>query len=119
MDQIQPQLKDFIINYCNRYKLSRFDTSQLHPNTSVDLDLDIYDIEIDLFLAEFAEHFNIDNSKFSWYKYGYPKGSARVRMLKSVFDYQRPWVKKMAGYCYKPKFKVAVLQDAIENGRLI
>ena len=119
MDQIQPQLKDFIINYCNRYKVSRVDTSQLHPNTSIDLDLDIYDIEIDLFLAEFAEHFKIDRSKFSWYKYGYPKGSARVRMLKTVFGYQRPWVKKLAGYCYKPKFKVAHLQQALEQGKLL
>lgn len=119
MDQIQPQLKNFIISYCNRYKVSRVDTSQLHPNTSLDLDLDIYGIEIDLFLAEFAEYFNIDKSKFSWYKYGYPKGSVRVRLLKTMFGYQRPWVKKLAKYCYKPRFKVAVLQHALEQGKLI
>jgi hypothetical protein len=88
----------------------------LHTNTSIDLDLDIYDIEIDLFIAEFAEHFKVDNSKFSWYKYGYPKGSTRVRMLKLMFGYKRPWVKKLAGYCYKPKFKVAVLQMLCRMG---
>jgi hypothetical protein len=119
MEQIQPQLKDFIIDYCNRYKVYRVDPSILDINTSIDLDLDIYDIEIDLFIAEFSDHFNVDTSKFSWYKYGYPKGSTRVRVLKLMFGYKRSWVKKLAGYCYKPKFKVAVLQDALQNGKLV
>ncbi|MFD0792923.1 DUF1493 family protein [Mucilaginibacter litoreus] len=119
MDQLSPQLKEFIIDYCNRYKVKAVDTSAIDANTSIDLDLDIYDIEIDLFLAEFAEHFHVDRSKFSWYKYGYPKGSTRVRMLKTLFGYKRPWVKKLAVRCYKPRFKAGILQQAIENGKLV
>ncbi|MBK0378595.1 DUF1493 family protein [Mucilaginibacter segetis] len=119
MEQINPQLKKFIVDYCDRYKVTRVDPDTITPHTSIDLDLDIFDIEIDLFLAEFAQHFNIDDSKFSWYKYGYPTGSARVRMLKLLFNYQRPWVKRVAVRCYKPKFRVSHLQDALNTGKLI
>ncbi|MDB5287867.1 MAG: hypothetical protein JWR05_2816 [Mucilaginibacter sp.] len=119
MEQINPQLKNFIVDYCNKYKVRPIDPDTLHNDTSIDLDLDIVDIEIELFVAEFAEHFKVDDSKFSWYKYGYPKGSTRVRILKLMFGYKRPWVKQLAGYCYKPKFKVHVLQDALLTGRLV
>ncbi|MBL4675763.1 MAG: DUF1493 family protein [Mucilaginibacter sp.] len=119
MDQLSPQLTDFIVDYCNRYKVVPVDTSMIKPDTSLDLDLDIYDIEIDLFLSEFAEYFKIDKSKFSWYKYGYPKGSTRVRMIKALFGYKHPLVKKLTSYCYKPKFRVEVLQQALENRKLL
>ena len=119
MEQIQPQLKNFIIDYCSKYKVQAIDADSLSADTSIDLDLDIVDIEIDLFLAEFADHFKIDRSKFSWYKYGYPKGSTRVRIIKTMFDYKRPWVKQLAGYCYKPRFKVSTLQEALQTGKLM
>jgi hypothetical protein len=119
MEQINPQLKNFIVDYCNKYKVRPIDPDMLHNDTSIDLDLDIVDIEIELFVAEFAEHFKVDDSKFSWYKYGYPKGSTRVRILKLMFGYKRPWVKQLASYCYKPKFKVHILQDALLTGRLV
>ena len=119
MEQIQPQLKAFIVDYCNKYKVHPIDIHSISADTSIDLDLDIVDIEIDLFLAEFSEHFRVDKSKFSWYKYGYPKGSTRVRIIKSVFGYQRPWVRQLAGYCYKPRFKVRHLQQALNSGKLL
>lgn len=119
MDHLSPQLKDFIVDYCSRYKVIPVHSAMITADTSLDLDLDIYDIEIDLFLSEFAEHFNIDSSKFTWYKYGYPKGSTRVRAIKAMFGYKSPWVKKLTGYCYKPKFKVEVLQQALDNGKLV
>jgi hypothetical protein len=119
MEQINPQLKNFIVDYCNKYKVRSIDPDILDNDTSIDLDLDIVDIEIELFVAEFAEHFKVDDSKFSWYKYGYPKGSTRVRILKLMFGYKRPWVKQLASYCYKPKFKVHILQDALLTGRLV
>ena len=87
--------------------------------TSIDLDLDIFDIEIDLFLAEFADKFRIDNSKFTWYKYGYPKGSMGVEVIKTVFGYRYTWVKKVANRIYKPKFRVQNLQEAMKTGRLV
>jgi len=119
MEEIHPQLKEFIVDYCTRYKIRKVDPHALNLNTSIDLDLDIVDIEIDLFIAEFAETFRIDQSKFSWYKYGYPTGSASVKIIRSVFGYKSPWVKRLSNRLYKPKFRVSNLQDAVNSGKLI
>jgi hypothetical protein len=119
MEQIHPQLKDFIVDYCSKYKVQSIDADSLAPDTSIDLDLDIFDIEIDLFIDDFAEHFKVDVSKFSWYKYGYPTGSTRVNMLKMVFGYKRKWVKKLASYCYQPKLLISTLQAALKTGKLL
>lgn len=119
MEEINPQLKEFIVDYCTRYKIRKVDPCALSLDTSIDLDLDIFDIEIDLFLAEFAEKFRIDQSKFSWYKYGYPKGSASVNVIKAVFGYKSRWVKRLSNRIYKPKFRVSNLQDAVRTGKLL
>ena len=119
MEEIHPQLKEFIVDYCTRYKIRKVDPCALSLDTSIDLDLDIFDIEIDLFLAEFAEKFRIDQSKFSWYKYGYPKGSASVNVIKAVFGYKSRWVKRLSNRIYKPKFRVSNLQDAVRTGKLL
>ena len=119
MEEVLPELKEFIAGYCERYKIQKVDPEALTVDTSIDLDLDIFDIEIDLFLAEFADTFRIDNSKFTWYKYGYPKGSMGVEVMKTVFGYRYTWVKKMANKLYKPKFKVQNLQEAMKTGRLV
>src|ERR1700744_1756583 len=118
-EEIHPQLRAFIVDYCTRYKITRVDPCSLNLNTSIDLDLDIADIEMDLFLAEFAETFRVDQSKFSWYKYGYPTGSASVRVIKAVFGYKMPWVKRLSSRIYKPRFKVSNLQDAVRTGKLL
>jgi len=119
MEEVLPELKEFITGYCERYKIQKVDPEALTVDTSIDLDLDIFDIEIDLFLAEFADTFRIDNSKFTWYKYGYPKGSVGVEVIKTVFGYRYTWVKKVANKIYKPKFKVQNLQEAMKTGRLV
>ncbi len=119
MEEVLPELKEFIAGYCDRYLVKKIDAATLTPNTSIDLDLDIFDIEIDLFLAEFADTFGIDNSRFTWYKYGYPTGSAGVGMIKSVFGYKSKWVKKLAASIYTPKFRIQNLQEAIKTGKLI
>ena len=119
MEEVLPELKEFIAGYCERYKIHKVDPEALTVDTSIDLDLDIFDIEIDLFLAEFTDTFRIDNSKFTWYKYGYPKGSVGVEVIKTVFGYRYTWVKKMANKLYKPKFKVQNLQEAMKTGRLL
>ena len=119
MEEIHPQLRNFIVDYCTRYKIRKVDPRALNLETSIDLDLDIVDIEIDLFLAEFTDTFRIDNSKFTWYKYGYPKGSPAVDMIKIVFGYRSNWVKKIANRVYKPKFRVQNLQEAMKTGRLV
>ncbi len=119
MEEVLPQIKEFIVDYCTKYKIQQVDPCALYLDTSIDLDLDIFDIEIDLFLAEFTETFKVDNSKFSWYKYGYPKGSASVKAIKMVFGYHSPWVKKLSHKLYQPKFRVRNLQEAVKSGRLI
>ena len=119
MEEVLPELKEFIAGYCDRYKIQKVDPDALTVDTSIDLDLDIFDIEIDLFLAEFTDKFRIDNSKFTWYKYGYPKGSVGVDMIKTVFGYRYTWVKKVANKIYKPKFRVQNLQEAMKTGRLV
>lgn len=119
MEEVLPELKDFIACYCDRYKIRKIDPEALTIDTSIDLDLDIVDIEADLFLAEFADTFRVDNSKFTWYKYGYPKGSFGVEMIRTIFGYRRNWVKKLANLIYKPRFRVANLQEAVKTGRLV
>ena len=119
MEEVLPQLKEFIVDYCNRYKIQQVDPHALYLDTSIDLDLDIFDIEIDLFLAEFVEAFRIDNSKFTWYKYGYPTGSPSVGMIKAVFGYRARWVKRLSHRIYEPKFRVSQLQEAVKTGRLV
>jgi hypothetical protein len=119
MEEVLPELKAFISDYCNKYKITPVEVTDLTLDTSIDLDLDIYDIEIDLFLSEFAETFRLDNSKFSWYKYGYPRGSARVGMVKAVFGYRSRWVKRFANRIYQPKFRVYNMQQALKTGKLI
>jgi len=119
MEEVLPQLKEFIVDYCTKYKIHRVDPCALYLDTSIDLDLDIFDIEIDLFLAEFVEAFRLDNSKFSWYKYGYPTGSPSVGLIKAVFGYRSRWVKRLSNRIYKPKFRVRNLQDAVKSGRLL
>jgi hypothetical protein len=108
MEEVLPELKKFIAGYCDRYKIQK-----------VDPDLDIFDIEIDLFLAEFTDTFRVDNSRFTWYKYGYPKGSVTVEVIRTIFGYRSNWVKKLANRIYKPKFRVGNLQEAVKTGRLI
>jgi uncharacterized protein DUF1493 len=119
MEEIHPQLREFIVDYCSKYKIRKVDPCALNLDTSIDLDLDIVDIEIDLFIAEFAEQFHIDQSKFSWYKYGYPTGSASVAFIKAVFGYKSSWVKRLSYRIYKPKFRVSNLQDAVRTGKLL
>ncbi|SHN10864.1 Protein of unknown function [Mucilaginibacter sp. OK098] len=119
MEDIHPQLKDFIVDYCTRYKIRKVDPGALCLDTSIDLDLDIVDIEIDLFLAEFAEKFRVDQSKFSWYKYGYPTGSTSVNVIRTVFGYKATWVKRLSNRIYKPRFRVSNLQDAVITGKLL
>lgn len=119
MEEVLPELKAFIAGYCHRYKLRRIDQDELTLDTSIDLDLGIFDIEIDLFLAEFVDSFRVDNSKFTWYKYGYPEGSMSVGTLQRVFGYDKSWVRKLAARLYQPKFRVYNLQQAIKSGRLV
>ncbi len=119
MEALHPDIRNFIAGYCIKYKISPVAPDELTLDTSIDLDLDISDIEIELFLAEFSEHFNIDNSKFSWYKYGYPKGSVSVKLLRAVFGYRHRWVRQLSYRIYKPRYRISNLQQAVKTGKLL
>lgn len=118
MKDILPELKLFILDFCKRNKIKNIDLTDLNIETSIDLDLNIFDIDIDLFMTEFVERFKIDYSTFNWNKYGYPKGSTLVGVLRILFGYKRKWVKRIATIIYKPKFFVENLQNAIITGVL-
>jgi len=118
MEELLPELKDFVINYCNRYNLAKVDPSELSILTSIDLDLAIAEIEIELFIEEFVGFFSVDPSGFSWYKYAYPSGSIKVDVLRALFGNEARWVKWLAKKLYQPKFRVDNLQKAIKTGRL-
>ncbi|HVI49019.1 MAG TPA: DUF1493 family protein [Chitinophaga sp.] len=119
MEQIRPELKDFIIDFCKKNKIKRTDLDNLNLDTSLDLDLNIFDDDMDLFLTEFVNRFKIDYSNFSWEKYGYPTSSALVGIIKGIFGYRKKWVKRVANFLYTPKLKVQELQKAIESGTLL
>jgi hypothetical protein len=113
-------LRDFILSFCKKYKISNIDLSDLNLHTSIDLDLNIFDLDMDMFLSEFVEQFNIDYSQFNWDNYGYPSDADAVRVdWYRMFGYQRDWVKRLCRKVYTPKLRVYHLQEAIRTGKLI
>lgn len=119
MDKIQPELKSFIENFIEKNKIKNVDLSKLDLNTSLDLDLNLFDLDMDLFMTDFVKKFNIDYKKFDWDKYSYPKGSYIILLVRSFLNYKLDWVKQLAHWLYKPKIKVDNLQQAIKTGVLI
>lgn len=117
MEDILPSLRDFIIHFCKEHKVGRKALSNLNLNTSLYPELNLEDLDIDLFLSDFVEKFKIDYSKFNWGKYGYPEGYFVIDILK-LFGYHKLWVRKLADRIYKPKFFVRNLQEAILTGKL-
>lgn len=89
MEDILPELKLFIIDFCKKNKIKNVDLNSLNIETCIDLDLNIFDIDIDLFLTEFINRFKVDYSSFNWNKYGYPKGSVLVGIIRIFFGYKR------------------------------
>jgi hypothetical protein len=117
MEVILPELNVFIQQFCIKNKTGRKALPGLSLDTSLYPDLDLSDLDMDLFLGEFVEKFQIDYSGFHWGKYGYPKGYALMDILK-CFGYNKPWVRRIADLVYPPKFFVRNLQQAIVTGKL-
>lgn len=118
MNNLHPKLKSFIVDYILVHKIKNVDLSDLNLNTSLDLDLNLFDLEIDLFLTEFIQTFNIDYSSFNWKNYGYPNGSYLILIIRSFFNYKTKWVKRLAHKLYRPKIRLLTLQHAMETGIL-
>ena len=119
MDNIQPELKAFIEHYILINKITNVDLSKLNLNTSLDLDLNLFDLGMDLFLMDFIEEFNIDDTNFNWKNYGYPRGTYTVLLVRSFLNYKLNWVKQIAHLLYKPKISIYTLQEAIRTGVLV
>jgi hypothetical protein len=119
MDDLLPELKIFIETFIVTNNIKNVDLSNLNLNTSLDLDLNLFDLEIDMFLTDFVEMFKIDYSKFNWKNYGYPDGNFLVLFVRSFFNYKLKWVKQLAHFLYKPKISIDVLQQAIRTGILV
>ena len=110
MDNVLPELKNFIEDFILKNHIKNVDLSGLNLNMSVDLDLNLFDLDMDLFIADFVKAFGIDYSNFDWKNYGYPDGGFVILFVRSYFNYKSNWVKQLAHKLYKPKIKVSDLQ---------
>src|SRR5688572_16220267 len=117
MEEMLPELRNFINNFCNKNKIGRKSLQNLSLDTSIYPELNLSDLYLDMFLSDFIEKFHIDYSSFHWKKYGYPEGYILIDFLR-LFVYSKPWVKRIADHIYKPKFFVRNLQEAILKGKL-
>jgi hypothetical protein len=116
---ILPQLKLFITNFCETNKIKNVSLDKLTLNTSIDFDLNIYDITMDLFISDFVNFFNIDYSNFTWESRGYPKDVLIVGIFRSIFGNKYKWVDDFLKLFYKPKIFIQDLQTAIQIGMLV
>jgi hypothetical protein len=118
MKKINKDLEIFIINFCKEEKIISYALNNLQIETSIDLDLGIYGITMDLFLSDFVKNFNIDYSNFTWNRYGYPQDNFFIASMRLLFGYRKKWVSGVLKKIYKPKLYVFNLQKAIETGKL-
>lgn len=116
------ELKSFIISFCREMKIKNIDVDNIGLDTSLDLDLNIFDLDIDVFLADFSQRFDIDISTFKWgVNFIYPSGEDMnlLYMTLRLFNYKKKWVKKICRKLYTPKIYIRDLQRAIENKVLV
>ncbi|WP_367866786.1 DUF1493 family protein [Pedobacter sp. WC2423] len=119
MDNLLPELKVFIGNFILENSIKNVDLSKLNLNTSLDLDLNLFDLEMDLFITDFVNTFNIDYTRFNWKNYGYPDDTFIISIVRSFLNYKLNWVRQLAHWVYKPKITVSTLQQAINTGVLV
>lgn len=116
--KLSQELKNFIIFFCKEVKIKNIDVENINLDTSLDLDLNIFELDIDLFITDFSKKFDIDISTIEWgKKYDYPSGDdmSFLYYIFRSFNYKRNWVKRTCRKLYKPKIYVRDLQNAIEN----
>jgi hypothetical protein len=116
---LSPDLKEFIISFCREFKIRNIDIEALNLETSIDLDLDIFDIDFDYFLNDFGERYKIDITKLKWGdKFQYPSEDDMgiIYCIVRYFNFKKDWVKRMCAKYYTPKMHVKDFQYAIDNG---
>ncbi|MBZ5856402.1 DUF1493 family protein [Flavihumibacter profundi] len=117
MELVNPKLELFIRNFCKQQKIKYVEPLSL--NTNIETELNIFDVDADLFISRFVEEFNIDYSSFNWNKYGYPVGSSLVAVMSFFLGRESEYVKKIAKRHKHTTFTIMVLQNALDSGRLI
>ncbi|WP_420831816.1 DUF1493 family protein [Polluticoccus soli] len=117
MPEINKELERFVVDFCHDNKVRNVDLTELSAETSLDLDLNLFDLSIDLFVSDFITRFKLDHSEFNWSTYGYPSPNAAFIVFRS-FNYKLPWVKRMCRRAYQPKITLGVFQDAMVTGML-
>jgi len=118
-ERINPQIISFLKEFCIKYKIKNAGLDNIKLDTSIDLDLNIFDIDMDYLLLEYTERFKIDSSQFDWDKYGYPSDSFVVGILRTMFGFKNRKINKMLAYVYKPKIRMDKLQEAFNRKVLI
>ena len=115
--QLSMELKDFIVSFCNEMKIRNINLDDICLNTSIDMDLNIFDSDMDVFLSDFIKRFNIDVSNFECgNRYLYPSGDdmGLMYMVFRSLDYRKEWVRRICKRLYKPKIFVRDFQRAID-----
>ena len=117
--KLSPELREFIITFCKKFNIKHIDIEALNLETSIDMDLDLYDIIFDFFLNDFGERFKIDITKLKWGdKFQYPSGDdmGLIYSIFRSFNYKKNWVTRICAKYYTPKMHVKDFQYAIDNG---
>jgi|GEM_PF-6762292 len=58
--QVLPGLSDFIVNFCQEMNIKNIDIKMLDLGTSIDLDLNIFDV----FVSDFSQRFDMNKRIF-------------------------------------------------------
>ena len=111
METWLPELESFLQTFCKNNKI-RIHLPKIELSTTLDKDLNIFDIDMDLLLKEFIKKFEVSISNFNWNNHGgYPHDSALIGLIKFAFGHNPNF--------YQPKLFVSDLQSAIITRELI
>lgn len=120
-NEVLPELKNFIIAFCEEFKVRKADFENISLDTSLDVDLSITGDDMAIFMDDFAEAFAIDMTDFQWgKKFKYPSDdnfSTVYEVFRYVLNYQNKWVRNFCHRMYPPGIFVRDLQDAIQAGK--
>ena len=106
---ISEQLYNFTLTYFKN-KNVKIDMSKFNEKTDIYKELNIHELDMDLFMSHFIKEFNIDDSKFQRTKY-FGTGILLV-------DYLIELLNRVIKGKEKKKFTFEVLDEAINTGFL-
>jgi len=110
-------IESFIRDFCERFNIN-INNKQIKSDTLLELDLNIFDIDIDAFLQEFSDYYKVSLAKFDWGVYGYPNGVFLLRSIRNIFGAQSSIFRLLKERLKHSSFSVRELEAAIESGFL-